>query len=222
MALVKVCGLTRLCDVALCLRLGVTYLGAIVDIPRSPRCLTWEQARLLLRAARGRGVAVVESDDVSRVAALASEAGPAAVQLHGGQSTELVERLGASLPASTEIWPVVSLPVEAQEARSELPALIEAAQGLIGAGARRLVLDSKVRGVSGGTGVPMNWEHAARIVATCGVPVLLAGGISPATASEALRVTGAAGVDVSSGVERAPGMKSPRALEELVRAVGGA
>ncbi len=222
MALVKVCGLTRLADVALCLRLGVTYLGAIVDIPRSPRCLTWEQACLLLRAARGQGVAVVASDDVSRVAALASEAGPAAVQLHGGQSAELVERLGSSLPASTEIWPVLSLPVEPQEAREELPALIEAAQRLVAAGAGRLVLDSKVRGVSGGTGVPMNREHAAEIVAACGVPVMLAGGINPATASEALRVTGAAGVDVSSGVERAPGIKSPRAIEQLVRAVAGA
>ena len=96
-------------DLRLALRLGASYVGAIVDIPRSPRSLEWAQATALLSAAEGRGVAVVEKADVQVVSRLAREAGLAAVQPHEAMNAESIAALRRALPERTEVWPVLGM-----------------------------------------------------------------------------------------------------------------
>jgi len=174
-----------------------------------------------MRAARGRGVVVCDCAEPEGVLRLGADCRPAALQLHGGQGPAFVVELVAGLAAAglqpaPEVWGVLSMPAEAAEARGALRDLTSVAQSLGAAGAAKVVLDSQVAGKSGGTGVPVNWQLAAELVAQCPVPVLIAGGITPGNALEALQATGAAGVDVSSGVELRPGVKSASRVRELM------
>jgi phosphoribosylanthranilate isomerase len=214
MPILKVCGLTRVCDLRLALRLGADYVGVIVDIPRSPRSLPVHVAALLLRGAAGRGVAVTERADVGALRGLAEALRPAALQLHASPPAEVVHSLAEALP-DVELWPVLSLPADREEAVVALPGLLALAAEYAAAGARRCLLDTRVAGRSGGTGVTADWALAAEVVRGCPVPVILAGGLGPANLAAALAATSAAGGDVSSGVERAPGIKAPALLAAL-------
>lgn len=215
MAELKICGLTTLADLGLALRLGADYLGAIVDIPRSPRNVPPAVAKSLLRAARGRGVLVTDHPNAPWLAQLTQETRPAAVQLHRDPDREMLRQLRALLPERVELWAVLSLPVEPEAAAEALPLLTASAQRLVHTGVARIVLDSKAAGVSGGTGMTANWSLAAQVIAASPLPVLLAGGITPQNARAALDASGAAGLDVSSGVERSPGRKDPARLRAL-------
>lgn len=221
MPLIKVCGLTRIADLTLALRLGADYVGGIVEIARSPRCLSRLAASRLLRCAAGRAVVVAETQDCAWLAEVAAECRAAAVQVHGACTPQLVTRLRDALPPRAEVWCVTPMPVNVREAAEEIEGIIAQARACAEAGAAKVVLDASVRGVSGGTGTPVNWDLAARFIARCPVPVLLAGGMTPANARAALDATRAAGLDVSSGVETAPGVKSPQDMRRLVAAVRG-
>lgn len=218
MAFLKICGLTRIADLQLCLRLGADYVGSILEIGRSPRALCREAAVMLLRCAQGKGVIVTESADAGLLAGLAQRCSPAAFQLHGAQSPEFVAELRAR-GAGAETWVVLAVPAEASAAEGVVDELVTRSREFAEAGAAKLVLDSRVKGASGGTGVPMNWELAAQVIAGSTVPVLLAGGITPGNALEALSVSRAAGLDASSGVETSPGVKAASLVRELLTAV---
>jgi phosphoribosylanthranilate isomerase len=84
-----------------------------------------------------------------------------------------------------------------------------------------IVLDTAVRGQSGGTGQVSDWSVAARIVAQSPLPVLLAGGISPENAPAALATVQPAGLDASSRLEASPGRKDPAKVRELGRIAKG-
>jgi phosphoribosylanthranilate isomerase len=146
---------------------------------------------------------------------MAREVPLAAVQLHREPEEEVLRDLRARLPGPVEVWAVLSLPVEPGAAADAVPTLAQKARRLPQAGVARIVLDSKVGGVSGGTGVAGDWSLAARVIAASPLPVLLAGGITADNAVAALRVSRAAGLDVSSGVERSPGRKDPTRLRAL-------
>lgn len=215
--MLKVCGLTRLCDLRLALRLGADYVGAVVEVERSPRSVSRETAARLLRASEGRGAVVTELVEAGALRELVEAVRPAVVQLHAGPEPEVVARLAAELRA--EVWPVLAVPADPMEAEGALGELLERAQGYAEAGARHCLVDARAGGRTGGTGQQADWRVAAQLVAQCPVPVILAGGISPANATKALAATGAAGLDVSSGVERAPGIKDAALMRGLFGAV---
>jgi phosphoribosylanthranilate isomerase len=217
MHILKICGLTRLTDLRLALRLGASYVGAIVDIPRSPRSLPVHVATHLLRAAPGRGVAVTDLADPAALLRLAQALQPAVLQLHASPLPAVIRPLAAALP-HTALWPVLSLPADRDQAAAALPTLLALAAEYAAAGATHCLLDTSVAGRSGGTGVAADWSLAAEIVAACPVPVILAGGLGPHNLAAALAATSAAGADVSSGVERAPGIKDPALLTALFAA----
>lgn len=217
--MLKVCGLTRMCDLRLALSLGADRVGVIVEIGRSPRSLSREAAALLLRASEGRGVVVTELDQVEALLRLAERIRPAALQLHAGPPPEVVAGLVAELAGRAEVWPVLGVPADPAEAEAALPELVARAKAYAEAGAQRCLLDTRAGGHSGGTGRTADWEAAARVAKACPVPVILAGGLTPRNAAEALRATGAAGLDVNSGVERSPGVKDAALLRALFEAL---
>ncbi|MCL5736631.1 MAG: phosphoribosylanthranilate isomerase [Actinobacteria bacterium] len=215
---VKICGLTQIEDVFAALDSGAWALGFV--FAPSPRQVSAERvARLLaqvrrLRQAR-RALAVGVFGDIapSEIARLTEAVGLDAVQLHGEKAPHAVEVREAIGRSVVIIRAVAVKPDETDAGR--LAARIREARP----GTDIVLLDSKTGRQFGGTGTPFSWDLARE--ASDGLPLLVAGGIGPANAADALRRSGAWGVDVSSGVESSPGIKDARSMRELMAEVKG-
>lgn len=213
----KVCGLTRVADVRCAEAAGASFCGLIVEIQRSPRSITREQAVLLARGCRARQVLVVESMPPEEIAALTEATGAHAVQLHGGDA-DYVRAVAEALGNAAFVWRPVGLPERCDDREALVAETLAEIEAALAAGASAIVLDTRTSGGTGGSGRTCDWEAAAAIVRRTEAPVLLAGGLGPANVRDALRVTGAAGADLSSSLEAAPGRKSPLRLRELADA----
>jgi phosphoribosylanthranilate isomerase len=197
---VKICGVTRPEDARLAAALGASAIG-MVFWPGSPRAVTVQQAAAVA-AAVPEGVLIVGVFvDATRdaIAAVVRQVPLGAVQLHGSETPAFVE----SLP-----WPVIK--ALAVPSEGPLPDLAPWA-GV------RVLLDAHDPVRRGGTGRLVDWARAAALAATR--PVILAGGLGPGTVAGAIARVRPAGIDVSSGVERAPGLKDEARLRALFDAV---
>lgn len=197
MASVKFCGLTRAEDAREAARIGAGYVGAI--FAGGPRNVTPERARELFRAAGGgpAAVGVFGADDADEIAAGAISAGVEVIQLHGDPRAADVRAVRARFGG--RVWAV---------ARADGSMLPEWAEELFHE-ADAVLLDAHVHGRLGGTGVKLEWGALADSVAALRgrTPVVLAGGLNAANVAEAVRLLAPEVVDVSSGVESAPGIK---------------
>jgi phosphoribosylanthranilate isomerase len=210
----KICGLRRLSDLFRALELGARYAGVIVEVPGSPRSLALEEAARLAAYTPGRIVAVVRDLPEARLREALDALQPAAVQLHGQEPPELVAALRVAFP-EVEVWRSLGVPPRAPELEQQAARLYEEAQAYAQAGAGAVLLDTCLPSGSGGTGVCCDWEVAAELVRSLPLPVILAGGLGPGNLAAAAHAVAPAGLDVSSGIEEAPGVKSPEALERL-------
>jgi phosphoribosylanthranilate isomerase len=223
--LVKICGLTRPEDVRLATSLGAWALGFV--FAPSPRRLTAARAAVLVQTARRLAAAapageaplcigVFGNESPAAVAETAETIGLDAVQLHGERSEAAPVRalLSTSRPRTLVIRAV---PVPAGGvSRSRLRGAIARASE----GADLLLLDTKFETSWGGSGRPFAWGLAGEAMdGDLHPPYLVAGGITPDNADRALRESGAWGIDVSSGVERSPGVKDEARVRALFRAV---
>lgn len=209
--LIKICGLTRPADAALAESLGANFLGAI--LAGGPRNLTVDEARSVLGPRRHtvRRVAVFASQSRTEIAQIASELLLDVIQLHGEQSAEDVAWLTSQ--TDSEIWPVVR--VSGTRLPPETLDLARAAGSVL--------LDAKVVGQLGGTGVALDWEGlqgevTALRASVPGLTVILAGGLNSHNLATARGMLDPDVVDVSSGVEVSPGIKNPAALEAFMNA----
>ena len=210
MAEVKFCGLTRGEDAALGASLGAAYLGAI--FAGGPRLRTAAEARALFDAAAiagpARRVGVFGSQAVPDIVTIAREAGLDVVQLHAGAGAGVVREIRRHFGG--EVWRVFRLRGAARAAELRTAA----------AGVDALVVDALVDGVLGGTGVPVDWDSLAVALDHAGRParLVLAGGLRPDNVGRAIALVAPDVVDVSSGVESAPGVKD----HEMMRAFASA
>lgn len=195
---VKTCGLRTPEDVAVATGAGAAYVG-FVFFPKSPRCVTPEEAAglaALVPAGVCKVGLVVDADDATLDAIL--EAAPLdMLQLHGSETPARVAEVKARH----------GLPVMKAVGVAEAADL--AAIDRYEAVADQLLIDAKPpRGavLPGGNGLAFDWRLLAGRK-YWRKPWMLAGGLTPANVGEALRMTGARQVDVSSGIERAPGQK---------------
>lgn len=198
--LIKICGITRPEDAAMAASLGATAIG-IVFWAGSPRAVTVGQAAAIAAAVPAGVLTVGVFVNAAReaMADAVRQAGLGAVQLHGDEAPDFAE----SLP-----WHVIkAVPVPAD---GPLPDLTPWA-GV------RVLIDAHDPVRRGGTGRMVDWSRAAALAAAR--PVILAGGLSPETAAQAVARVRPAGIDVSSGVERAPGVKDEARLRALFAAV---
>lgn len=195
---VKICGITRLEDALVCVEAGVDALG-FNFWPGSKRHVQVELARQIA-AALPSGllkVGVFVRADPAEVRQTVRTVGLGAVQLHGDEDPELYSDVGA------QVWQVLRV-------AGRLP-------GAPSPGIAAVLLDAKVEGF-GGAGHQFDWK-LAREAADWAVPVWIAGGLEPHNVGQALRLSGASGVDVASGVESAPGIKDPARVRAFVEAV---
>ncbi len=209
---VKICGLTRPEDAAHAAAAGATYLGVI--LAGGPRLLTIAQAAAVLGPERHgvRRVAVFGDQSRDEIASIVQTLALDVAQLHGDPSPDDVRHIAQQ--SGRAVWPV--LRVEGVSLPTDAAALARAAG--------TLVLDAKVVGHLGGTGVALDWSGLAGDVAALrravpNVQLVLAGGLRPANVAQAIRLLAPDVVDVSSGVELTPGVKDPVAVEQFVRAV---
>ena len=201
------CGMVRPEDAAAAVRLGVSYLGVI--FAGGPRQVTVAQAREVVAAAGGVPVLGVfgsaTGDEILRVR---EQAGLAGAQLHERGTPDLLARLRA---AGLFVLPVLRL-----RGVEDVPELDE----LRATGAPVLV-EPRVEGKLGGSGVPLPLELAAAARARLGAhPLVLAGGLTPETVAAAVAAVQPHGVDVSSGIEQSPGVKDPQRMLRFMEAVG--
>ncbi len=215
MTRIKFCGLTRASDAAHAERSGAHYLGVI--LASGPRLLTNAQAQTVLGPRRSsvERVAVFGSQSVDEIVDTTRALDLDVSQLHGDVTPGDVDVIRAR--SGRAVWPV--LRVEGTELPDDATALAAAAGWI--------VLDAKVVGQLGGTGVALDWSGLAAAVARLrtavpGVRVVLAGGLRPSNIADAIRLLAPDVVDVSSGVETAPGVKDPAAVEQFVTAVHAA
>ena len=206
--LVKICGLSTRETLDVALLAGADMVG-FVFFPPSPRHLTLEIARDLGRQAKGRAVKValtVDADDAT-LGNIVETLRPDILQLHG---KETVARL-------RDIKQTFGLPVMkalAVETAADLAALPGYA-----AVADRILFDARAPKDAtrpGGLGAVFDWHVLERL--DLALPYMVSGGLHAGNVADAVRVTRAGGVDVSSGVERAPGVKDPDMIREFLRA----
>ena len=210
---IKFCGMTRAEDAEYAASLGAAYVGVI--FADSPRRVEPAAASAVIASVRGRArtVGVFGPATPETIATLASDVGLDVVQLHGDPSAEVVEQVRPVF--NGEVWAAVRI------ADSELPREAAALLGVADA----VVLDAKTPGHLGGTGQAFDWDAIARALDRHRghARVVLAGGLNPENVARAVGVVAPDVVDVSSGVERAPGIKDHarmRAFSDAVRRRG--
>lgn len=199
---IKICGLTRLDDARLAADLGVDAVGMVLW-PGSPRAATLEQAAAIAAVvpASTMKVGVFVRPTLDELESAVTTAGLTAVQIHGADD-----------PAP---YRAVSVPV------IWAAALREGAPDPSAPDAMTLLLDAYDPVQHGGTGRTIDWTRA-RTVAARERRLLLAGGLSAENVVRAIAIVRPWGVDVSSGVEATPGVKSAVRMKAFVAAVRGA
>ena len=199
--LVKICGINSVEAADAAVRAGADFAG-LVFYRKSPRNLTLDQARSLAARMRGRtrlAALFVDASD-EEIGAAVKAAEPDFVQLHGRET-----------PARTaDIRARFGVPVIKAFAVAEAPDLAGAANY----DAEMLLFDAKGES-PGGTGAAFDWQLLRG--RNFSRPWLLAGGLNAENVARAIEVSGAPGVDVSSGVETAPGVKSPELIVEFAK-----
>jgi len=199
----KICGLTRPEDAAAAVRLGARYLGVI--FAGGPRQVESGQARSIVDVAGKVPVfGVFGSQGYAQILKARDAAGLAGAQLHDGATPEFVDQLKRE---GLLVVAVVRLAGSA-----DLVPLAE----LTGLGCP-LLIEPRVAGKLGGTGVPLPLALAAQARSRLtGHSMWLAGGLTPENVAEAVRVVQPDVVDVSSGVEQIPGIKDHQRMARFL------
>ncbi len=206
--LVKICGLSTRETLQTALAAGADMVG-FVFFPPSPRHLSLELGRELGRQVEGRALKValtVDADDAT-LDNIMDALSPDIFQLHGKESVarlrDIKQRFGRPV--------MKALPVETGADLAVLPGYAAVAD--------RILFDArppKDATRPGGLGAPFDWHLLQNL--ELALPYMVSGGLHAGNIAEAVRLTGAGGVDVSSGVESAPGVKDPEMIKTFIRA----
>jgi phosphoribosylanthranilate isomerase len=211
---IKICGLSDEATVAAALDAGADMIG-FVFFPRSPRNVTVEDAARLAGPARGRAQVValtVDADD-QLLGAIAGRLKPDVFQLHGSESPERV----ADIRARHGIPVMKVVKVATADDLADLAGFAPVVD--------RFLFEAKappsLKGaLPGGNGISFDWRLIAGL--DPGKPGMLSGGLDAQNVGEAIRLTGIQGVDVSSGVEAAPGVKDTGLIRAFIAAARAA
>ncbi len=205
---VKICGLSESAHVEAAARAGAAYCG-FVFFAKSPRNVSLEQAYEL---------ALVVPDGVAKVALTVNADNAALDEIVAHVPLDMLQLHGSESAARVvEVRSRYGLPVMKAVGVADTDDL--AALDIYGQVADQLLVDAKPpkgAALPGGNGLSFDWRLIAGRRWSC--PWMLAGGLTPANVAEAIRLTGARQVDVSSGVESAPGRKDSALIEAFIAA----
>lgn len=204
---VKICGLKTIEALDAALDAGADLIG-LVFFAKSPRNVTLDEAVVLADRARGRAqiVALVVDADDGLLTAIVDRVAPDLLQLHGHESPERC----AAIRALTGTAIMKAVAVAAPEDLDTLASFVPHVD--------RILFDAKPPktpdALPGGNGLAFDWRLIRDL--DPGRPVMLSGGLTPENVGQAIAVTGVLGVDVSSGVECAPGVKDPERIRAFI------
>lgn len=201
---VKVCGLTRVHDAQVVYRHGATH-GGLIFARQSPRQVSLSQANDLVNVVDLNWVGVFANDELETVARYADELCLTAVQLHGIENDEYIQQLRGQLRPDIEIWQALPVSKALPELRSKA--------------VDRILFDTIDNGRHGGTGKSFDWNllHNNPYRAE----LILSGGIGPQNVAQA-NALDCWGLDVNSGLEDKPGIKSTEKITALFEQLRGA
>lgn len=192
--LLKICGLTNATDIQAAEHAGADFLGMVI-VPESPRHVSVEMAEELASATTRKSVCVVRNMPLDTLNRLIQRVHPDVVQLHGNETPAYTEQIHGA-----EVWKAFKLDsLHALETALHFPCAM-------------IVADS-----GGGTGQTCRWDLAERLARQR--PTLLAGGITLENVTEAIERVHPLGIDVSSGVEKTPGVKDHNKIKELAKRI---
>jgi phosphoribosylanthranilate isomerase len=200
---VKICGLTQVENALQCVALGADAIGCVF-YPKSPRHLTDDQARKICLTVpeQVKTVGVFVNETFSNIMRRVERCHLKAVQLHGQESPELTRRL-----CKENLQVIKALFVDGKPSLENV-SNYNASSFLVECGAGRL---------PGGNALEWNWERAKGFGAKH--PLIIAGGLAPENVAHAVKVSAPHAVDVSSGVESAPGQKDLAKVAAFMEAV---
>ena len=206
---VKICGITNLEDALVAADAGADMLGFIF-YPPSPRYIAPERAHEIAVALHERIAApklagVFVNAPLEQIRDVMEQTQIDLAQLHGQESAETVRQLAPRVYKTLQ-------PANADHARL----LMACYRSCVNGNTPAFMVDGKPQNLPGGNGVRADWEIAAELARE--FPILLAGGLNAENVAEAVRVVRPWGVDVSSGVERAPGLKDHAKVRTFIEA----
>ncbi len=209
MTIVKICGITNIDDARIAMDAGADMLGFIF-YPPSPRYVTPEQAREMVSVIREtsnvKTVGVFVNESLEHIRAVMEMASLDLAQLHGKESPEMLRELGTRAYKSIQA-------TDLDTAR----ALMANYRASINGNVPAFIADAPPAKLPGGNGMVADWSVAREIANE--FSILLAGGLNVENVREAIEMVQPYGVDVSSGVERAPGLKDHAKVREFIEQV---
>ena len=204
---VKICGIKTAAIMHAAIEAGADDVGLVL-FPKSPRNVALGEAAALAEIARGRArivVLAVDPDD-ALLDEIVQRVRPDMLQAHGAETRERCREIRAR-------WPLKVMKAIG------VGALVDVERGFTYADAADLILfdakPPKASTLPGGNGVTFDWTMLAG--ARGRVPYMLSGGLTPDNVATAIRATGASAVDVSSGVESAPGVKDAELIRRFIK-----
>lgn len=201
----KICGYTRREDIEDAINLGVDAIG-INFWPKSKRYCDETTAREILKGTVSEilRVGLFVNQDIELATRLIDENLIDIAQFHGDESVQDLA------PLRKQGIPFIkALGIKDRSSTESMDAY----------GANAILLDAHAPGVYGGTGEKIDWSLAQEITDTAITPIILAGGITPENAAEAVRIVKPAALDTASGVETSPGIKNKDKVRKLIEAI---
>jgi phosphoribosylanthranilate isomerase len=207
-SIVKICGLSTPETLDVALEAGADMVG-FVFFPPSPRNISFETARTLSARVKGkaRKIALTVDADDALLEKIVEALKPDMLQLHGHETPQRV----AAVRESFGLPVMKVLAIEAKSDLAAIPNYVSVAD--------RLLFDARPPREAtrpGGLGKPFDWPLLENL--NLSIPFMLSGGLHAGNVAEALAITKAGGVDVSSGVESGPGVKDPDKIRAFIRA----
>jgi len=199
---VKICGVTRLEDALVAVEAGADAVGFVL-VPSSPRALQRDRIEEILKALPRTvlTVGVVADEDPEFLHDLLRICPFGALQFHGEESPEQV------LMFKGKVRTIKAFRVKSQEVLKEIPKY---------RGVDAVLLDAYDPNRLGGTGISLDWSWVQQ-AKTFGIPVIVAGGLTPQNVGYVVKQVAPYGVDVSSGVESSVGKKDPNLVRQFIR-----
>lgn len=200
---IKICGLTDSEEAKKIAEMGVHAIGMV--FAKSPRQVDTETARKIVDSLPPfvQSVGVFVNEEVEKIKEIVDSCGLDLVQLHGEEGPEVCKVL---YPRSIKAWRIKSI--------KDIEKLIPYEKYV-----RGFLLDAYSEKAYGGTGLTFDWKIALEARKRLSRPVILAGGLNPENCREAVELVQPRGIDISSGVEIAPGKKNIKKVQAILDAL---
>jgi phosphoribosylanthranilate isomerase len=213
---IKICGNTNLEDCELAAALGADAVGFVFAAGKRTVTAAQVGAITVCLSPELEKIGVFTTASFSQILETAREAGLTGVQLHGAFAPNLLQALREALPRPQKVIQVLHWYTDAPAEEQADGFAGQAADVERNGTADAVLVDSRTRAASGGTGVVFDWGAARPALRGVSLPLIVAGGLNPGNVAAAITTLDAWGVDVASGVEQSPGRKDAERLRIFI------